>query len=646
MSEINSSNINIQKKEICYFCNRQFSKMYNFSPCNHKICISCIFELFITKYITSFQGQRNIKIFCKCEIGTKEFTLSQILSILKEKKNMELNSPDESGTETVESTKEGCECSVEFYDENVKYFSDFFCLDCLKWICPQCKADYKNIHYYHRVSKSRYILKYIKENISRIFLKTQNSKQFMNKMNEMGKNFNILIEKNFNATIKNIDKLILSAEKLKNEFIEQFLKQIEDNLRTLEIIKIFYLNYFADKESESKKLNVETNNIYKLKYISNISHEFEDLKLEYLPTLDMEIEKITQKIKEIKIPKIKLFSSEYLFQQISKDYILDEIIPAHSKFISSLTSIDTKIISGSVDYTMKLWDNESGVYKIIQSVKTKQVINLLSLKNGKIFLSSLNSNDILVFEFSQRAGSHLVQSQSLSYHDKCVTSLAELDDGKVASGSLDGKIVIWEENEKTKQYSFKQLIDIKNQIVLLISLDEFKLAYSASETGIICVLKADEDAKGDKISCKNFESFCELESQKGKVTCLCKLNNGYFVSGGGDTKTKTDHNIYVWAPGNKKYNLIQTIFNAHGADVNAIILLRDGKIASSSRDRTVKIWEILKPISDNKIQIVLKQELNHYGHGLFKLVQLRDDRLVVSSTDNNLVFWRNCESIF
>ena len=67
--------------------------------------------------------------------------------------------------------------------------------------------------------------------------------------------------------------------------------------------------------------------------------------------------------------------------------------------------------------------------------------------------------------------------------------------------------------------------------------------------------------------------------------------------------------MYLWAPGTNKYDLIQTIFNAHGADINCIILLRDGKIASSSRDRTVKIWEISKPINDDKIQIVINQEL-------------------------------------
>ena len=295
---------------------------------------------------------------------------------------------------------------------------------------------------------------------------------------------------------------------------------------------------------------------------------------------------------------------------------------------------------------MKLWDNETGIYKVQQSLKTKQVINLLALKNGKIFLTSLNSNDILVFEFSNIAGSHLIQSQSLTHHDKPVSSLAELDDGKVASGSLDGKIILWEQNEKTKQYILKQTIDCKNQVMILISLDEYKIAYSLGESGIINILKPEEDSKDGRLSCNNFTQFCSLEKQVGKVSCMCKLNNGYFISGGGDTKITKDHNIYLWAPRNNKYNLIQTIFNAHGAEVNSIILLRNGKIASASRDRTVKIWEISKPINNNKINIVINQELNHYGHGLYKLIQLKDDRLVVSSTDNNLVFWRNGDSVF
>ena len=76
-------------------------------------------------------------------------------------------------------------------------------------------------------------------------------------------------------------------------------------------------------------------------------------------------------------------------------------------------------------------------------------------------------------------------------------------------------------------------------------------------------------------------------------------------------------------------------------------MLRNGNLASSSKDRTVKIWGYTKIENDNNyiIKYILKEDLNHYGHGLYKLIQINDDRLVVTATDNNLIFWRNVEGI-
>ena len=46
--------------------------------------------------------------------------------------------------------------------------------------------------------------------------------------------------------------------------------------------------------------------------------------------------------------------------------------------------------------------------------------------------------------------------------------------------------------------------------MILISLDEFKLAYSLGETGIINILKPEEDSKDGRISCKNFKFLAIL----------------------------------------------------------------------------------------------------------------------------------------
>ena len=74
-----------------------------------------------------------------------------------------------------------------------------------------------------------------------------------------------------------------------------------------------------------------------------------------------------------------------------------------------------------------------------------------------------------------------------------------------------------------------------------------------------------------------------------------------------------------------------------------IILLRDGRIASSSRDRSIKIWGInkYKTNLNQKIEFFLQQTLSEYKHGLYKMIQLEDDSIVTVSSDNYLVFWNH-----
>ena len=144
----------------------------------------------------------------------------------------------------------------------------------------------------------------------------------------------------------------------------------------------------------------------------------------------------------------------------------------------------------------------------------------------------------------------------------------------------------------------------------------------------------------------------ELTEHKGKIVCLCQLNNSYIVSGGSEKiesdKKIPDHYIVVWRTENNKYIFSQKLKD-HKTNITSIIQLRDGNFASSSYDRSVKIW---KPkMEKGKENIIYEKyelvyDLKEYAHGIHKLIQLKDDRLVVSSTDNNLVFWRNGDSVF
>ena len=630
-------------KEKCNFCYRIFNlkDLNKFSNCIHYICNFCLFERIFSYYLIEMQGQNTLEVSCKCEKSTLILTMSELLEILTKKRDLDLHKVIDSGFENIEQTVEGCECSKEKKTDK-QLFSDYFCLDCLKWICSKCRFQIVNEHYKHRVLKSRYLINYIKKNIDNVFLKSKNSTTFEQNMEQMANQFQDIISNNFSKTIEKLNELIQSAIKLKEDYIKTYKEQMADIIRTFKIIKICYLFYYTDKASELKKKNAENNNIFKLKYLANLSYDFLNFTVNHY-NIDPEIEKIKEAICNLSsFKESNLIKAQFNFEKIEKNYILDDINPAHNKFITGLVKVNNKIITSSLDYELKIWDNETGTYKPKQVFK-KGIVFLLGLKNGKIFASGLYSNDIFIYE--PNSDGDYYNSQSLSNHDDAISALIELDDGKVVSGSKDKKIIIWEEDKKSKQYFVIQEIEKEKPIKSLMTLNNFQFAYIYQEDNAQIRIMGANFEMNEKLglTSKTFSDVCQLKIHKGKVNCLCLLNNGYIVSGGGDDKNITDHDLYIWTFFEEHYVIDQCILNAHDSDINCVIQLRNGNIASSSKDRSIKIWKLYNNM-DN-ISLILIENLNHYKHGLYKLIQLDDDRIVVVSSDNKLVFWRNTASI-
>ena len=628
-------------KETCDYCKRNIEpdKIKDFNNCSHKICSFCLFERIFSIYIADLQGQKSLKIACKCNKSHKELKLSDILKVLNEKRKIDSKKVTEGGFENIENTEEGCDCNVK-KDSTKQLFSDYFCLDCIKWVCSACQKDSSKPHYNHRVLRSRYLLSFMRRNIKDIFLKNSTLDNFESKWNNLSTKFQDVVENSFNKTVRKLDNLILKVKNLKKEFIKNYETQIRNQVKTFKIIKFFYMNYYSDKEAELAKKNVELNDIFKLKYLANISYEFMDFNLTYPQEFDNIIDKISSDLDNIKTQEMKLLESRFIFEERKKGYIYEkkEMITAHNKFIYGLGLLNNQIFTGALDYSIKIWSNEDNKYKLKQSIKTKQIINLLILKNSKILASARDFNDILVYELNDK--NIYFNSQTLSGHGNVVSALIELIDGKIISASHDKKIIIWEENQKLKQYMVYKKIEQKASILMLISLDGNKIAFSLGDSTQINIMKPEVELSDGKLSLKEFNDFCFLEKLSGKVLCMCKLNNDNFAYGGIDVNQKTN-NIYIWREFGDKFIISQTILNAHESDINSILLLRDGRMASSSKDRTIKIWGIKKPINETNIEYIMEQHLIDYAHGLYKMIQLYDDRIVATASDNNLIFWRN-----
>ena len=635
----------ITTKVVCHFCNQEQSTLSTFSICSHKICNFCIYWQIFSNHLNELQGQEKLTIKCKCGRGELDQKLSDILKLLKEKKDLDEKDIYKKRNNLKIEITDGCQCKINPKQEANK-FSEFFCLDCLQYVCGKCKYNKENMHYNHRVTDSKFLIRNLKNNIRNFEMKMKEMESFQNNVENLSNKFIEVIEKDFNITLHKIDDLISSARYLREYYIKTYKEKMGGYIQTLSFLKIFYLNYYKDRDSSLTIVEPEKTNIYKLIYLNSISHELISMNLSHSYFIENEVIKIKKKVDTLRSLDKEIIKGEFIFRKIKKGFKVFESFQAHQKFIGGLitTRNNNRIITSSKDYILKAWDPKAEK-KRVQEIPSMKIINLLSLKNGKILAS--RENDILIFELDEKK--KYKNTQSLSDHKGLVFALAELDDGKIISGAKDKRIILWEETPDRKEYQKKQEILTNKEIQIITILNEFKIAFTGFCDKEINILDTknvwikNEEKIMKKIETTDYKQICELKGHKGQVICICKLNLGYMASGDGDLEEKTNHSIYIWKPKEKGFELEQILKGAHNSDVNCIILLRDGRMASSSRDRTIKIWGInkYKIKTNNKIEFVLQQTLNEYKHGLYKMVQLEDDAIVACSSDNYLVFWNH-----
>ena len=70
--------------------------------------------------------------------------------------------------------------------------------------------------------------------------------------------------------------------------------------------------------------------------------------------------------------------------------------------------------------------------------------------------------------------------------------------------------------------------------------------------------------------------------------------------------------------------------------MNLIILLRDGRFASASKDKSIIIWE-----SGQKGKIKQSEQLIGHNNGVYSIIQLMDGRLCTGGADLQIIIWAN-----
>ena len=202
-------------------------------------------------------------------------------------------------------------------------------------------------------------------------------------------------------------------------------------------------------------------------------------------------------------------------------------------------------------------------------------------------------------------------TQTYEAHTKKVTILIQLESGKLASGSYDMTIKIWDIIDKTIIEPDK-IIQEKGFVLFLLEFERDKILCGTSMNEINLW-----DLNTDCQSCEfNFQGH-ELW-----INCLVKLDSERFAS------ASNDATILIW-----NYYNGEKLFRFEGHDdcILSLIYLKNGKLCSGSADETIKIWDI------DKEECV--QTLNGHTKWVKCLLELNNGTILSGSDDQSIKIW-------
>ncbi len=253
---------------------------------------------------------------------------------------------------------------------------------------------------------------------------------------------------------------------------------------------------------------------------------------------------------------------------------LQQTISAHSDWVRclSFTPDGTKLVSGSFDKTIKLWQLETGTVIHTLNDHLKGVFALAVSADGKLLASG--SWDELIKLWNLETGTLL---KNLTQHQDSVRSLAISPDSQtLVSGSFDRTIVLWSLPDGAVT---KTITDSEPIAAIALSADGRFLA-STGDDGTVKIWSL---ASGLPIAESDGNKHCigSLAIDPTTHTIAAGTVNGYIV---------------LWQLQNLDNGLTPTIeltqtIKAHAGQINACIFSPDGQyLITGSVDGKAKVW--------------------------------------------------------
>ena len=290
---------------------------------------------------------------------------------------------------------------------------------------------------------------------------------------------------------------------------------------------------------------------------------------------------------------------------LSKGTLLDRSVfesSGHGGVISALAILpDERIVSGSRDSTLRVWDVTTGECQQTMEGHTGFITCIAVLPDGRVVSGSAD-HTLRVWDVA--TGKCL---QTLKGHTNSIYCVAVLNDGRVVSGSRDCTLRVWD----VATGKCLQTLEGHNNIVTCVAVLPNGSVVSGSADSTLRVWDA---TMGEWIQI--------LEGHGDWITCVAVLPDGRVVSG------SWDRTLRVW---DVSTGQCQNTLKEHINWVICVTVLPDGRVVSGSRDRTLRVWDA----TTGQCQKTLEGHTNW----VTCVTVLPDGRVVSGSDDCTMRIW-------
>lgn len=229
-------------------------------------------------------------------------------------------------------------------------------------------------------------------------------------------------------------------------------------------------------------------------------------------------------------------------------------------------------------------------------------VNALALLPDGRLASGSSDNTVRLWDL--RTGAEVAK---LEGHRNSVNALAVLLDGRLVSASYDNTARLWDLTTGTET---AKLEGLKCFWAALAVLPDGLLASDGSDS-TVKLWNSDTSAE-----------IAELKGHRSGVTALAVLPDGCLASG------SYDHTVRLW---DLKTGTETTRFEVRNGGAEVLVVLPDGRLASGCHDGTIRLWDVKTGAETAKLE----------GHSdsVTALVALPDGHLASGSDDKSVRLW-------